>query len=162
MLLWSFDTDEWAELAGGSVTATVLLGGVSDDGEALVLAGDEPYLASQTDSTALGTTLPNDLDGVEVVWADAGGAINNAGHAVLPYTQTGGGSGLLMWTGDELLVITDTELKEPVDDIAAIYTGSSPEKDRPGVSGVLNDSDEVVFRVVLSDGTQRIYLGRAD
>jgi hypothetical protein len=144
----------------GSTPATALLTGVNDDGQVVILAGGSPYLTSRTSQTRLDGTLPAQLQGATVAWLDTGGAINNWGRAVLPYTNNTK-PGLALWTGEQLLVVADAQLGTPANS-ATLHTITAPERDRPGRSGVLNDADEATFRVILADSTEAIYLAQGE
>ena len=43
-----------------------------------------------------------------------------------------------------------------------IHTILEPQRDRPGRSGLLNNADQIVFRAVLSGGSEAVYLAEAD
>jgi hypothetical protein len=58
-----------------------------------------------------------------------------------------------------LLVVGDAEVGVPTG-IAEIHVTSSPERDRPGRSGLLNDADQMVFRGVMADSSQAVYLAQ--
>lgn len=159
VLLWDWDAGTWTELTGTSgAAATALLSGVNADGQVVILAGGNPYLVNRTTRTRLNATLPSDLASATLTWANTGGSINNYGRAVLPFSYAEDGSpGLVLWTGAQMLVIADAKLGTPTG-LTAISTVSTPERDRPGRSGILNDDDEAVFRATLSGSVQAIYL----
>jgi hypothetical protein len=159
VIQWDWTAASWAELTGsGGIPATALLSGVNDDGQAAILAGGNPFLASSTAAAQLNATLPTTLQGATLVWLDSGGAVSDYGRALLPYTNSGK-PGLALWTSEQLLVVADAQLGAPAG-LAEIHTITGSEQDRPGRSGLLNDSDEMVFRAVMTDTTQAIYLAQ--
>ncbi|GEM_PF-2236520 len=161
VLMWDWDAGKWTVLYGPSSTpATAMLTGVNDDGQVGILAGGTPYIATTDSLVPVTTNLPVSLYGVTLVWSDTGGSINNYGRAVLAYTGDGQ-KGLAFWTTARLLVVADVRLGIPAG-IADIQTITGPERDRPGRSGMLNDADQLVFRAVMSDASQAIYLARGE
>jgi hypothetical protein len=159
VILWSFTSSTWMELTGPSLApATALLSGVNQDGRVVLLAGDNPYLVGGGTRTQLNQTLPAELSGASLTWSTQGGALNNNNRAAVSYTN-GAAAGLAYWTGDRLLVAADVTNGIPTT-ITGIHTLSVPEEDRPGVSGMLNDADELVFRVELSASAEAIYVAR--
>ncbi len=162
VLLWDFAAGAWTILSVDDEPATVLLSGVSDGGAVLALVGDVPYVMDRTAAVSVAETLPTELTGVDVIWGADVGAINNLGHAVVPYTRADELLALAFWTGDELLVLADAGADLPVADIAEVQADSLPEKDRPARSSIINDSDEAVFRVKFTDDDEAIYIGRAE
>jgi hypothetical protein len=166
VILWDFSlgtSGEWRELVtDGGQFVTDLLSGVSDGGAVLGLAGSLPYVVSVDASATITDALPADISGVALTWGAATGSINNFGRAVVPYTRTDTSSpGLGFWTKQELLILADQQLEIPVPGITGITADSAPETDRPGRSGILNDTDEAVFRLDLGSSSQAIYVGRA-
>jgi hypothetical protein len=164
VILWDWSEVEWTELTAGDGTtyATNLVSGVSDGGAVLVLAGGTPHIVDRTSGVSIAASMSGDFTGVALTWDDTGGAINNLGRAVVPYTRTAGNTpGLGFWTNQRLVVIVDPAANIPVPDITAIKADSRPETNRPGRSGILNDADEVAFHVTFSDGKEAIYVGRA-
>jgi hypothetical protein len=160
VLLWDWSTLQWYQLTGpGGAAATALVSSADDAGEALILSGANPYLADSSGRTQLNSTLPSALQGATLVWLDAGGSVNNNGRAAVPYTNSGD-DGLALWTTEKLLVIADAHLGSPAN-LAEIHTVLGPERDRPGRSGLLNDSDDSTFRAVLADNSEAIYLAKA-
>lgn len=160
VLLWDWSDADWEEIVGPSqASASTMLTGVNDDGKVVVLISDAPYMASRTAVDPMADTLPFDLQGATIVWDTEGGSINNAGRAALRYTHDGA-SGLAFWDGDEILVVADATLNEPETGISAIHTITDPQRDRPGRSGMLNDADQMTFRIVFSNGEEAIYLAR--
>jgi len=164
VILWDFDVDKWTELSGtGANPATMLLSGISDGGAAVVLAGALPHIADRTQAVSMSANLPAELQGVDLQWGSAVGSINNLGHAVVPYRRVSGNTpGLGFWTADGMLILADAAAGIPVAGIVDILASSRPEDDLPGRSGLLNDADQAVFHVTLSDGTQAIYMGSAE
>ncbi len=162
VIVWDWGAENWVELTSAVGTpASALVSGVNDDGQCVVLIGGAPYLASRTGRTPLSAALPAELGAATLTWSSSGGAVNNIGRAVVPYTN-GGKSGLAFWTGERLLLVADAALNLPQPDTKSIATILMPERDRPGRSGLLNDRDEIVFRVVKNDNTEYIYLARAE
>ncbi len=160
VLLYSFGSASWSELTGDQgAVATSLLSAVNDDGQALILAGGQPYLASAGGRTRLSAVLPNLLLGVDFTWAGSGGAVNNNGRAVVAYTRSST-RGLVYWTGQELLVVADALAGVP-SGISNVFTITDPRRDRPGRSGLLNDREQIAFRAALSGGGQAIYRATA-
>lgn len=157
---WSLGTaGEWTQLTGlGGTPATALVSGVNDAGQALVLAGGNPYLSSRTSQIQVNLALPAQLSGASLTWPDNGGAINNEGRAVVPYTNNGKRC-LGYWTGSQFLIVADAELGIPTG-TSEITTITAPERDRPAASGLLNDSDLVVFRVVQTGDVEAIYVAQ--
>jgi hypothetical protein len=156
VILWDWSAQTWAELTGsGGAAASALLSGVNDSGQALILSGGNPYLGSAAAQVQLNATLPTALQGATLVWLDSGGAVNNNGRAAVPYTNNGK-PGLAFWTGSELLVVADGQAGTPAN-LTEIHTIAAPEQDRPGRSGMLNDTDDLTFRGVLSNG-EAIYI----
>ena len=163
VILWDWSTTEWRELKAGELQVTALLSGVSDGGAVVGLAGGAPYIVDGTTSVSIAATLPTELTGVDITWGETDGAINNSGHAIVPYTRTDDGTpGLGFWTNDELLVLADPAASLPSAAVTAITATSLPENDRPGRSGTLNDSDQAVFRVTITGSGQAIYMGTAN
>ncbi|MEW6251710.1 MAG: hypothetical protein AB1716_13780, partial [Planctomycetota bacterium] len=162
VLLWTFDAEGggiWKTLTGDGAAATALVSGVSDDGWALILAGGHPYLASATGSTRLDANLPAGIPAAELTWANTGGSINNWGRVLVPYAYADGGQGLVLWNGTQLLVVADPKKNVPAN-LSKATTMPAPERDRPGMSGAMNDWDQVTFRAALTAGGQAIYLGQ--
>lgn len=162
VIVWDWTAENWAELTSASGTpASALVSGINDDGQCLVLIGGAPYLASRSGRTQLNATLPSELGGATLGWPTTGGAVNNGGRVVVPYTN-GGKSALAFWSGERLLLVADAALNLPQSDTKSITTILTPERDRPGRSGLLNDREELVFRVVKTDNTEYIYLAKAE
>jgi hypothetical protein len=158
VLLWDWDAQTWAELTGaGGAAATALLSGVNDTGQAVVLSGGDPYLASGTAQTKLDATPPTGLPSTALVWLESGGAVNNNGRAAVQYTNSDK-PGLALWTGEKLLVVADGQAGTPAN-LTEIHTIVGPEQDRPGRSGLLDDNDDLTFRAVFSDSTEAVYIG---
>ncbi len=157
VILWEWDIQTWAELTGtGGSAATALLSGVNDAGQAVILSGGNPYLASGAAQTQFNATLPTALQGATLTWSDSGGAVNNNGRAAVQYTNNAK-PGLALWTGAELLVVADGQAGNPPN-LTEIHTVTGPEQDRPGRSGLLNDTDDLTFRGLHSDTTEAIYV----
>jgi hypothetical protein len=158
VLLWDPNAASWSTLTGLNATpADALASGVNNSGQAVIIAGGNPFLASGAVQTQLNATLPAQLQGAALTWGAAGAAVSNTSRAVLPYAYTdGSGSGLAFWTSQQLLVAADSKLGTPTG-LAQIGVISDPESDRPGRSGTLDDADEFVFRAILSDSSQVIY-----
>ena len=163
VILWDWDLGQWTELTGvDAARATAMLSGVSDGGAVVVLAGGMPQVVDRTSAVNIAATLPTELTGVNLTWATTGGAVNNAGHAIVPYTRTDADTpGLGFWTNDELLILADPLASLPAADVTELAADSLPETDRPGRTGILNDSDEAVFRTTATGDVQAIYVGRA-
>ena len=172
IILWGWDVSKWTELlTTGGKQATALVSGISDGGAVLVLADGLPYIMDNSSEVSLAAALGVDLDGESLTWATTGGAINNVGRAVVPYTRSG--SDLIrlgFWTNQSLLVLADPTSSLPTADVFEIEADSFPETDRPGRSGIINDSDEAVFRVTTkgpdaavdtADDIEAIYIGQA-
>jgi hypothetical protein len=190
VLLW--DNTRWHELQSTTgAYASDLLTSVSDDGEVVYLADGEPYLGAASLGSVgtidLGAFLPAELLGVNLEWEPYGAAINNHGRALVRYTRTDDDlPGLALWNGTRWLVILDGAEPEGLDAIDAIFSNQQyepddldrigsisdrPETNRPGLSGVLNDSDEWTFRAGAlgadarrntNDDQQGIFLGRGE
>lgn len=174
VLLWNGQL--WRDLAAGGASATALLTGVNDAGQAVYLAGDRPRLADAAGDVDLAAVLPAELGLSNVTWESSGGALSNAGRALLRFTRpaVGGGParpGLMLWSGERLLVVFDPASDLTHSAIDVIFTGSTPETNRPGRSGALNDADQLVFRVGdrgadgnegTADDVQSIFLGRGE
>jgi hypothetical protein len=105
----------------------------------------------------LNATLPGALTGATLSWADTGAAVNNHGRALLPYTHQDGSAGLVLWTSEKLLVVADVTLDVPTG-LESLHGIISPERDRPGRSGLLNDRDQMTFRAGLAGGEEAVYL----
>jgi hypothetical protein len=162
VLLWDWADSRWYELTGNNNTAaTDLISGVNDDAQTLILAGELPYLATKDGRTRLDLERPTALVSADLTWL-TGGAINNAGRAALRYRHDDSTPGILFWTGETMLLVADATQGTPEDDIVAIGMPAMPEEDRPGRSGALSDADELVFRIERADGTQAIYIARAE
>jgi len=154
-----------------------------------VVFGDgRPFLGDGRSVVDLSFFLPASLEQIDLNWETFGGAINNSGRAVLRYQRADaeGGIGLLFWTGRELLVVIDSTQPIGLDRIDVIFpaeergpadvdrvgtVAARPETNRPGLSGILNDRDEIVFRAGYlgsdgqantSDDQQAIFLGRGE
>lgn len=176
VLLWDWDDTRWYEIVGPSgVSASVLLSGVNDSGQVLVLINDEPYIAAAgTTSLRVSGSLPSEFVGYDVLWAEDSGAINNHGRALLHYIldpSTDAGVGLAYWTGEDLLVVADALSSEPWNDIIEIHTLAEPQRDHPGRSGNLTDTDRFTFLLIgagddgqadTDDDFEAIFLGVAD
>ncbi|MCK4341039.1 MAG: hypothetical protein KAY37_04870 [Phycisphaerae bacterium] len=161
VLLWNFDAGSWYELTGPEGEyATALLTGVNDDGRVVLLAGDIPYLVGGGTRTQLNTTLPTELQGATLSWTAGGGSINNDGRTVIAYTRDGGAAGLVFWTDEQLLLVADTTAGVPAG-TTGVTTITDPRRDRPGRSGMLNDNNQMAFRVVRNEGGRAIYLAQA-
>lgn len=185
VILW--DGTQWHELSGADGSAASdLISGVNEAGQVLFLAGGQPNLGNESGVVALAAALPTELAGTDVNWDNFSGSINNNGRALLRYERGGSGAaGLVFWNGAQLLLVADTELELPAAAADVIFPTARPaqdeidragvvayvpEMDRPGRSGMLNDRDEMVFRVGTpgadgstdtSDDYQAIYLARA-
>jgi hypothetical protein len=158
VILWDWDAGVWTELKGpGGEQASDLLTGVNDDGKVIILAGGQPYLATRTGSTSLGA-LPTVLEGATIMWNPGGGAINNAGRAVLTYQHTGSGKpGMIFWVGESWKLLSDVQLNTPLKGLQNLSLGVDARENRAGRSGMINDADEIVFRGILEVGGETIY-----
>lgn len=161
VLMWDFTTLEWTEITGGGSTASALLSGVDDDGRTLIKVGQDVYVASTTASTRVTGTLPTELQGASFSWANAGGAINNFGHAVVPFTESNGDRGLAFWTGSELLTLAYVGGNIPATGLDKISTIEDARLDRPNLTGMLNDTDQMVFRGEFTSGDHVIWVATA-
>jgi hypothetical protein len=172
VLLWDPGAKTWQVLANPSGTAAAgLLTGVNDAGQVAFVADGSPYLGSGGTPTRLNATLPSALSGATLTWVAGGGSINNSGRAVLAYThnEASNAPGLVLWTGEKLLLVADVPGNVPTG-VVTITTITDPRRDRPGRSGLLNDGDQMTFRVVLvgadgqpntADDLQAVYLATA-
>ncbi len=159
VLVWDFSSSRWYELTGaGSVPGKSLVTGINDAGRVVLIANDGiPFLVGGNVRTQLNATLPAALQGTTLAWTASGGSINNVDRAILHFGRDGSGGGLVFWTGEQLLVAADIANNVP-EAITAIDTQLDPRRDRPGISGALNDNDQFTFRVGRSDNSQGIYL----
>ncbi len=185
VLRW--DGSTWREYrVFGDASPTDLLTGIDAKGQAVVLGDGRPFLGNGRSVLDLRFFLPDSLEQAELTWQTFGGAINNSGRVVLRYARddAGGGTGLLFWSGRELLIVIDSTQPVGLEAIDAIFpvekrgpdevdrvgtVVARPEMNRPGLSGMLNDRDELVFRAGYlgpdgeegtSDDQQAIFLGR--
>lgn len=85
--------------------------------------------------------------------------MNNNGRAVVAYARSST-TGLVYWTGQELLVVADAVAGLP-SGISNVFTITDPRRDRPGRSGLLNDREQIAFRAALTGGGQAIYRATA-
>ncbi|MBU0616856.1 MAG: hypothetical protein KKI02_03995 [Planctomycetes bacterium] len=190
VLLW--DNTRWYELQSATGQyATHLLTSISDDGEVAYLADEHPHLGAVSQS-GIGTIdlaafLPAELRDANLQWEPYGAAINNHGRALLRYTRVDDDApGLALWTGREWLVVLDGTEPFALDTIDAIFSdrqyepddldrvgsiSDRPETNRPGLSGMLNDSDEWTLRAAslgtdgrtnTADDEQAIFLGHGE
>ena len=158
VLQWDFSIGNWGELTGqGGAPGMALVSGINNDGEVAMLSEGQPYVGGRASRKALNASLPAELQGATVTWKGSGGSINNQGRAVLPYSLSGA-DGLAFWNGTDVLIVADVTSGIPAG-ITDITTATGPERDRPGRSGLLNDTDEVVFRAVTGSG-EAIYIAR--
>jgi hypothetical protein len=185
ILRWSGTS--WSEFRVIADPNTVnLLTGINADGQAAYLADGVPLIGDDQMATNLTSHMPLSLVGTSLIWADYGAAINNNNRAVVRYVRDDatGGSGLALWNGRELLRVFDSTQPVGLDAVDTIfptlYLGPTevdrvgtivtrPETDRPGLSGMFNDNDEMAFRVGYlgpdgvtntADDQQAILLGR--
>jgi hypothetical protein len=99
------------------------------------------------------------LSGVQLSWVSGNGSINTGGFVLLRYTRSSG-SGLVFWTGNQMLLVADSAAGVPQSGATAVTAVTDPRRDRPGRSGAMNSSNEVCFRVS-SDSSQWIYFAVA-
>lgn len=164
-----FDTQRWRELRDpANNVANALLAGVNRVGETLILVEDRPYFTTGTVATQLNTTarLPAEIRAIDPVWLSFGGAINNNGRGVLRYNHGDeNGGGLAYWDGEQVQLVFDSSdafARELLPTIDAIFPrealgptevdrvgtiATRPEVNRTGMSGFINDTDQIVFRV---------------
>lgn len=160
VLLFDFGTSLWYELTGpNGANASALLSGINDDAKLLLLSGGNPYIVGGGQRVSIADSLPPEVLGTIPTWASEGGSINNHGRAVARYTRSSN-LGLVFWTGEKLLLVADPLANVP-SGIASVSTITDPRRDRVGRSGLLNDSDEIVFLANLTGGGQAIYIARA-
>lgn len=158
VLQWDFTLKNWGDLTGdGGAPGMALISGINNDGEIVMLSEGLPYVGGRSSRTGLNAYLPAELQSGTVTWKGSGGSINNHGRAIVPYSLSGS-DGLAFWNGSEVLVVADVTTGVPAG-ITDITTITSPECDRPGRSGLLNDTDEVVFRAVTNAG-EAIYIAQ--
>lgn len=163
VILWDWSTTAWTELTGESEAfATGLLTGVNDDGQTVITAEGEPYRASRTERVRIHTYLPAELKSATLTWPAGSGALNNAGRAVLRYERSDDSPGLAFFVGETTLVAADASQNVPTTGITDITTVTDPRRDRAGRSGLLNDSDEIVFHVVRSGGGEQLWAARGE
>ena len=173
VIIWGWDVSQWTELLTASGRqASALVSGISDGGAVLVLVDGLPYIMDDSSEVSLAAALGAELNGASLTWAATGGAINNLGRAIVPYTRSGSDLVRLgFWTNQTLLVLADPTLSLPSADVFEIEADSFPETDRPSRSGIMNDNDEAVFRVTAkgpdgavdtADDIEAIYIGRAE
>lgn len=159
VIVYDFNTSTWAEYTGeGGAAAAALLSGVSDDGRVLLLSNGSPFVAGPTGSTRIDAAPPAALVGAGVTWSSTTGSINNNERAAALYTR-GSADGLAFWSGERLLVVADPVVPTPTG-TTGVFTITDPRRDRVGRSGMLNDRDEMTFRVTRASG-QAIYLAAA-
>ncbi len=183
VLIYNFTSGRWAELTPGNQQATSLLTGINDDRQVAVLANGSPWLVDADNEVRLDDTLPSAISSATISWEEsAAGAINNSGFVLLRYRRAVQGSdndapGLILWTGEELLIIADDSANlpnlsgDPVGDLIGVTIASAPHLNRPGLSGAINGTGELVFRthtdgpdgdVDTADDEQGIYIGRPE
>ena len=162
VILWNWGTSSWTQLKGeNNAFATALLTGVNDDGECVILADSVPYLVSASTRTNIADALPSGLKSAGLTWPEVGGAINDAGRAVLPYTRSDSSPGLAFYSGSGVFIAADAALNTPQSGITAITTVTGVQRDRPSRSGMFNDADELVFLIDLASG-QEIWVARGE
>ncbi len=164
----------WRELNDATgAAATALVTGLNASAQTVYLAGGRPHLATAGGDIDLTATLPPELSGASLTW-ELGGAVNNRGRAILRFTRAGANGapatpGVALWTGERLIVVFDPTLAAENSGFDTLFSGSTPENDRPGRSGMLSDRDELVFRVGdkggdnqenTADDSQAIFLGK--
>lgn len=186
VLIW--DGSQWRELQGTTGQyASDLLAGVSDDGQTVYLVDGNPFLGDGRSAVDLSALLPAELIGVDLAWEAFGGALNNHGRALLQYQrQPGGTPGLAFWSGERLLVVMDATQPIALESIDTIFSAQQrepdaldrvgtvsdrPEVNRPGLSGMVSNRDECVFRagwrgpddrINTADDRQAIFLGQGE
>lgn len=166
---------QWRELTGAAGAASsTLLSGVNASGQATFLAADgRPYLfEGATSSRNLAATLPPQLAGANIRWEAVPGSINEHGRALLRFSRLDQSNnvvsgGLALWTGQQLVLVADSASTLPAVQWTEVFHLTRPELDRVGRSGMMNDRDEVVFRlgfrgadnvINTADDVQAIYL----
>lgn len=171
VILWNGTT--WRELGSTTgATADLLVTGVNNAGRCVVVADGRPRLVDGgTTNVDLSLSTPPQFAGRTLAWGGAGGAINNAGRALISLTAGGQSEpALVFWTGAQLLLVADGASNVPTMGVFDARIVGFPELNRVGRSGALSDTDIMVFRVrrVGADGsrntaddTQAIYLGTA-
>jgi hypothetical protein len=151
VIVWNWDTRQWDELTGAAgIPAESLLSGVNENGEAVILANGNVYLAKAGFTNRLDSALPGALVGSQLNWTPYNGSVNNGSGAALQYTRPtddGEAAGVVIWTGAELRLAADTGLGLPASNMHRIRTVTGPEADRPGQSGMFNDQARLVFHV---------------
>lgn len=158
-----FDGSRWSRVLVGTQRAGFLLSGVNRRGQIVFRAAGTPYLGDAQQSTRIDTPLPGELGSSTLRWLPFGAAINNQNRALLRYQHSDtDADGLALWNGSRLLLVADLQLGTPrkwdaifptaavpLDDqiVRAGNVTGRPEVDRPDLTGVLNDRDELVFRI---------------
>jgi hypothetical protein len=181
-----FNGTRWTQLTGqGGSRARHLLSGINRRGKMLFRAGSDPHIGDDSGSTRINAQLPAEIAAATPAWADYGGAINNQNRGMLRYRRGDSGlDGLAYWNGSRLLFVVDLDLGTPEpadvlfspmridinDQLTRVGTVTTrPEINRPGISGTLNDRDELVLRIGstgddgvedTTDDRQSIYIGR--
>jgi hypothetical protein len=165
VILWDFAINEWTELkTSGGEQVIELLSGITDGGALLGYAGSALHLLDRTSSVSIAANAGSAFSGVPLSWSRTRvGAVNNLGHAIVPYTRSAVDvDGLGFWSGERLLILADSAAGLPEADFATATIASQPTTDRPGRSGALSDTDAAVFLLERQDGTQTVYLGQAE
>lgn len=165
---------QWRELTGNAGAAsTALLSGVNASGQVTFLSDGRPYLYEGATSRNLAATLPPQLTGSNLRWEAVPGSINNHSRALLRFSRLDQSNnvvsgGLVLWTGQELVLVADSASTLPAAQWTEVFHLTRPELDRVGRSGMMNDRDEIVFRlgyrgadnmINTADDVQAIYLG---
>jgi len=177
----------WTRLRGSrSQTAGVLLSGINRRGRLLFRSNGDPHLGDDRSATNLGQRLTATLAVSDLTFPTVAGSINNLDHALVRFERGDGTPGMMFWAGQQPLIVVDldrqvpeagfdvlfppqrVEMTDRLDRVGTIV--GRPETDRPGISGMLNDSDAFVFRLGdlgadgqpnTSDDVQAIFLGHA-
>ncbi|MBL8878654.1 MAG: hypothetical protein JNG88_05990 [Phycisphaerales bacterium] len=172
VILWT--GTQWRELTGGgNAASSTLLSGVNAAGHVAFLADNLPYLHDGSTSRNVAAALPAQLANGVIRWEPVPGSINNHDRVLLRFSRLDASDnvvsgGLALWTGEALILVADAFSTLPDSQWTDVFHLTRPELDRVGRSGMMNDRDEIVFRVGsrgadnqinTADDRQAIYLG---
>lgn len=172
VILWT--GTQWRELTGsGNAASSTLLSGVNAEGHVAFLANNLPYLHDGNTSRNLASSLPAQLVGDNIRWEPVPGSINNHDRVLLRFSRLDENDnvvsgGLALWTGESLILVADALSTLPDAQWSEVFHLNRPELDRVSRSGMMNDRDEIVFRlgsrgtdnqINTPDDQQAIYLG---
>jgi hypothetical protein len=151
VLFWN--GSQWREQTSNTnVPASALLTGVNRAGQVIYLADGRPYLGGTGTKRDLSASLPSQLVGVNLRWETSGAALNDNGRAVLRYTRLDANnapttSGLVLWTGERMLIVFDAAADLPGPSFNELFTLTRPESNRVSRSGFMNERDQVALRL---------------